>query len=40
MRFYAGPTLLAIDLCRHRDYAEAAAVVGSQRRHRGFGLSA
>jgi DNA replication protein DnaC len=22
MRFYAGPTLLAIDLCRHRDYAE------------------
>ena len=26
MRFYAGPTLLAIDLCRARDYAEAVAV--------------
>ena len=23
MRFFAGPTLLVIDLCRHRDYAEA-----------------
>ena len=40
MRFYAGPTLLAIDLCRHRDYAEAAAVVGSQARRPGLGLSA
>jgi len=26
MRFFAGPTLLVIDLCRHRDYAEAQAV--------------
>jgi DNA replication protein DnaC len=26
MRFYAGPTLLAIDLCRHGNYAEEAAV--------------
>jgi DNA replication protein DnaC len=25
MRFYAGPTLLVIDLCRHRDYAETRA---------------
>ncbi len=25
MRFYAGPKLLAIDLCRHRDYAEVSA---------------
>ena len=24
MRFYAGPACLIIDLCRHRDYAEAA----------------
>ena len=23
MRFFAGPTLLVIDLCRDRDYAEA-----------------
>ena len=32
MRFYAGPACLIIDLCRHRDYAEATggglAVVG------------
>jgi transposase InsO family protein len=27
-------------LCGHGDYAAAAAVVGSQRRGRGFGLSA
>ena len=26
MRFYAGPTLLVIDLCRARDYAEVQAV--------------
>jgi len=26
MRFFAGPRLLVIDLCRHRDYAEAQAV--------------
>jgi DNA replication protein DnaC len=32
--------LIIIDLCRHGDYAEAAAVVGSQRGGRGFGLSA
>jgi len=28
MRFYAGPTLLVIDLCRHRDYAEMEASKG------------
>jgi hypothetical protein len=32
--------LVIIDLCRHGDYAEATAVVGSQRRRRGFRLSA
>jgi DNA replication protein DnaC len=37
---YARLDLLCLDLCRHRDYAEAVAVVGSQRRRRGFGLSA
>ena len=26
MRFFAGPTLLVIDLCRHRDYAETRTV--------------
>jgi hypothetical protein len=24
MRFFAGPACLVVDLCRHRDYAEAA----------------
>ena len=28
MRFFAGPTCLVIDLCRHRDYAEAGGRVG------------
>ena len=28
MRFYAGPGLLVIDLCRHRDYADILAVAG------------
>ena len=28
MRFYAGPTCLVIDLCRHRDYAEGWPVAG------------
>ena len=32
--------LLVIDLCRHRDYAETAAGVGSQRRGREVGFSA
>ena len=31
MRFYAGPTLLVIDLCRHRDYAEELVGVAAQR---------
>ena len=40
MRFFAGPTLLVIDLCRHRDYAEesraaARRVVRSLGFHRG-----
>jgi hypothetical protein len=26
MRFFAGPRLLVIDLCRHRDYAEVPAM--------------
>ena len=34
MRFYAGPTLLVIDLCRPRDYAEEGGVSAS-----GAGLS-
>ncbi len=29
MRFYAGPTLLVVGLCRHGDYAEAEVVVVS-----------
>ena len=29
MRFFAGPTLLVIDLCRHRDYAEGRGGRGS-----------
>jgi hypothetical protein len=32
--------LIICDLCRHGDYAEAGAVVGSRRGGRGFGLSA
>ena len=40
MRFFAGPTCLVIDLCRHRDYAETAVGVGLQRRRRGVGFSA
>jgi hypothetical protein len=36
MRFFAGPTCLVIDLCRHRDYAETRVVcLGSA----GFGRS-
>ena len=31
MRFFAGPTLLVVDLCRHRDYAEDGEVVGRLR---------
>jgi hypothetical protein len=37
---YARIDLLCLDLCGHGDYAEAAAVVGSRRCGRGFGLSA
>jgi hypothetical protein len=37
---YARLDLLCLDLCRHGDYAEAGAVVGSRRGGRGFGLSA
>ena len=33
---YGRVDLLCIDLCRHRDYAEAAAVVGSLARRRGL----
>jgi KaiC/GvpD/RAD55 family RecA-like ATPase len=32
--------LIMVDLCRHRDYAETAVGVGSQRRRRGVGFSA
>ena len=31
MRFFAGPTLLVIDLCRHRDYADLGPVGAGQR---------
>jgi DNA replication protein DnaC len=37
---YGRVDLLMIDLCRHRDYAEAVAGVGSLRRRPGLGLSA
>ncbi len=30
MRFFAGPTLLVIDLCRLRDYADVGAAAGSE----------
>jgi DNA replication protein DnaC len=36
MRFFAGPTLLVIDLCRHRDYAEAGTVRGLDQNPRGY----
>jgi DNA replication protein DnaC len=40
LQTYLRPAVLVVDLCGHGDYAAAAAVVGSQRRGRGFGLSA
>jgi hypothetical protein len=40
LQAYLRPSLLIVDLCRHGDYAEAGAVVGSRRGGRGFGLSA
>ena len=36
MRFFAGPTLLVIDLCRHRDYADLGPLNAGQRRRRGW----
>jgi DNA replication protein DnaC len=38
MRFYAGPRLLAIDLCRHRDFDLGIVAVCEQPRCWGTGL--
>jgi DNA replication protein DnaC len=40
LQAYLRPSVLIVDLCRHRDYAEKAAGVGSLRRGRGVGFSA
>ena len=40
MRFYAGPTCLVIDLCRHRDYAEVRALKGCDQGHQAVRVSA